>query len=411
MPRETIESVTVRNLHFMYPPSGGYDYAGGRVTSRTTSIITILTKSGVTGIGSAYSHPDLVRVIIEGHLGPHLVGENALDIAGLWAKMYELTRWYGRKGVAMSTLGGIDVALWDIRGKVEGQPIYRLLGGQAPDVRAYASGLFWATDLAELTEEVARVRAQGFSNVKMRLGREPGYDRAAVNTVRKALGEDGLVLVDGSHRYEVDEARQLATDLVPLGVGWFEEPFPPEELAKYVSLRSDCPLPLAAGENEFGLQGFSELARAGAVDIMQADASRTGGISEVSRVARLAASLGLRLAPHTWSDAVAIIANAHAVAAAPTGFTVEVDRTGNPFVDQLLTEPISVTDGRLQLSDRPGLGITLDEGTMARFALSSSGGLPDGNYSDLVFGASALGAPSTPPAGATTAVGTAVAGP
>lgn len=383
---DPIESVTVQNLHFCYPATGGYDYAGGHVTARTTSLITVATESGLTGTGSAYSHPDLVRVILDGHLAPHLRGEDPRQIERLWSKMYELTRWYGRKGAAMSTLGGVDIALWDLLGKIEGQPVYRLLGGGAANVRAYASGLFWATSTDQLVDEVTRARAQGFTTVKMRIGRHPDYDRQAVASVRQALGESGLVLVDGSHRYDVGAARQLARDLQPLGVGWFEEPFPPEDLASYVALRSDCALPLAAGENEFGLQGFSELARAGAVDVMQADACRTGGITEAMRVASLAASLGLRFAPHTWSDAVAVVANAHVVAAAATGFTVEVDRTGNPFIDELLTEPFSVSDGRLRLSDRPGLGITVDQATVARFALQAGTGLPDGNYSDLVFG-------------------------
>jgi D-galactarolactone cycloisomerase len=383
---EIIESVTVQNLHYTYPSTEGYDYAGGHVTSRTTSLITVTTESGLSGIGSAYSHPDLVKVIVDGHLARHLRGENALDIERLWAKSYELTRWYGRKGAAMSTIGGIDIALWDLRGKVERQPLYRLLGGNDPSVRAYASGLFWASSSDQLAEQVASVRAQGFTSVKMRLGRDPDYDRRAVATVRRALGEGGQILVDGSHRYDVDGARELAADILPLGVGWFEEPFPPEDLTRYVALRSDCALPLAAGENEFGFQGFAELARAGAVDIMQADACRTGGISEVMRVAHLASTLGLRLAPHTWSDAVALTANAHAVAAAPTGLTVEMDRTGNPFIDELLTEPLSVTDGRLRLSDRPGLGISLDEATVSRLELPPGTGLPDGNYSDLIFG-------------------------
>ena len=396
---ERIESVTVRNLHFEYPPTGGYDYAGGHVTSRTTSLITVTTASGLTGTGSAYSHPDLVKVIVDGHLARHLQGEDATDIESLWRKMYELTRWYGRKGAAMSTIGGIDIALWDLRGKLAGEPLYRLLGGHDPCVRAYASGLFWAPSTDQLADEVAAARAEGFTTVKMRLGRDPDYDRGAVGVVRKALGESGQILVDGSHRYDVGAARRLAEDLQPLGVGWFEEPFPPEDIAGYVALRSNCALPLAAGENEFGLQGFSELARAGAVDIMQADACRAGGISEVMRVAHLAGSLGLRFAPHTWSDAVAITANAHAVAAAPTGFTVEVDRTGNPFVDELLTEPLAVTDGRLRLSDRPGLGISVDEVTLARLALTPGTGLPDGNYSDLVFGPehAAAGAPQRRP--------------
>jgi D-galactarolactone cycloisomerase len=393
---EIIESVRVRTLHHSYPAGGGFTYAGGRVNSRTTSLITVVTESGITGIGSAYSHPDLARVIIDGHLARHLQGQNALEIERLWARMYELTRWYGRKGAAMATLGGIDVALWDIRGKAEGQPVYRLLGGSDPEVAAYGSGLFWTDDLGEITEQVTRYRADGFTSVKMRLGKDPEYDRRAVATVRQALGEQGRILVDGSHRYDVAGARKLAKDLSPLGVGWFEEPFPPEDLDKYVALRSDCALPLAAGENEFGMQGFRELARVGAVDIMQADASRAGGITEVARVANLAADLGLRFAPHTWSDAIAVTANAHLVAAAPTGLTVEVDRTGNPFIDDLLDEPLTVADGKLRLSDRPGLGITLNEDVVDRLALAPDQWLPDGNYSDLIFGADPPATPASP---------------
>lgn len=167
---------------------------------------------------------------------------------------------------------------------------------------------------------------------------------------------------------------------------WFEEPFAPEDLDSFAALRGSVGVPIAAGENEFGEQGFRELIRAGAVDIVQPDASRCGGISEVARVARMAARAGLRFAPHTWSDAVAVAANAHVVAALPGGVTVEVDRTGNPLIDELLEEPLAVKDGLLRLSERPGLGVSLNRAALDRYRLADPYAPPEGYYSDMVFG-------------------------
>jgi len=149
-------------------------------------------------------------------------------------------------------------------------------------------------------------------------------------------------------------------------------------------------VPIAAGENEFGVQGFSELIRAKAVDIVQPDASRTGGLSEVWRVAKLAKDNGLRFAPHTWSDAVTVIANAHVVSAMPNGVTVEVDQTGNPFIEKLLVEPVQVRDGHITLSSKPGLGIDVDMTVVEQYRMADPLNVPDGRYSDLVFGAGFL---------------------
>jgi D-galactarolactone cycloisomerase len=383
-----ITDVEVLNLHFDYPPGQGYRYAGGTVTSRTTSIVRIHTDTGEVGIGSAYSYPDLVRVIVEQHLRPHLLGADPCQVEQLWDKMYSLTRWYGRKGVGLSALGGIDIALWDLRGKAVGKPVYQLLGGtRGPGVPAYASGLFWTDDVGDLVEEAARHRDAGFRRVKTRLGRGYEYDLAAVHAIRQGLGQDGEILVDGSHRYTVADVEAFAVAARGLDLYWFEEPFAPEDIESYVEARGMMPWPLAAGENEFGVQGFRELFRLQAVDVAQPDACRTGGITESIRIAELAAECGVKIAPHTWSDAVALIANAHVVASIPHGLTVEVDRTGNPFIDELLSEPPSVTQGLLTLSERPGLGIELDPGVLTRLAMPAGRPLPDGNYSDLIFGA------------------------
>ena len=383
-----ITDVEVINLRFEYPPDGGFRYAGGRVTARVTSLIRVTTDTEHVGLGAAYSHPDLVRVIVEGNLRAHLIGEDASAIEALWTKLYSLTRWYGRKGAAMSAIGGIDIALWDLRGKAEGVPIWRLLGASRGEVEPYASGLFWHDDVDALREEAARHRQRGFRRVKMRLGRSWDYDVAALDAAAAGIGADGWVHVDGSHRYDDETALRMAHLLGDRRVAWFEEPFAPEDLDRYVALRHDAGVPIAAGENEFGEQGFREILRAGAVDIAQPDACRTGGISEVLRVAAMAAQMGVRIAPHTWSDAVALVANAHMVAALPHGFVVEVDQTDNPFIEELLDEPLDIRDGVLHLGERPGLGIDLDEAALERLTLPRDRSVPDGNYSDLVFGRS-----------------------
>ncbi len=382
-----IADVEVVNLRFEYPPGEGFVYAGGRVTARVTSLMLVHTDTGETGVGAAYSHPDLVRTIVEGNLRAHLIGMDPAEIDGIWDKLYGLTRWYGRKGAAMSAIGGIDIALWDLRGKAAGTPVWKLLGGKQGKAAAYASGLFWHDDIAAIEREAARHRQRGFRRVKMRLGRSWDYDTEAFRAAVRGVGEGGLVHVDGSHRYDMETALRLGAILAEADAAWFEEPFPPEDIDRYVALRRDLRVPLAAGENEFGVQGFRELIRASAVDIAQADACRTGGISEVLRIAEMASAAGLRVAPHTWSDAVALIANAHVVAALPHAITVEVDQTGNPFIEELLTEPLAIEDGFLQLNDAPGLGIALDPAALKRLAVPRDQTVADGNYSDLVFGA------------------------
>ena len=389
-----IADVEIINLHFSYPPDRCFRYSGGVVTSRVTSIIRVATEDGKTGLGAAYSYPDLVSLIIKRQFKPMLLGCDPLETDALWDKMYQVTRWYGRKGAAISALGGIDIALWDLRGKVLGKPVYELLGGTRHSVPAYASGLFWHDDVSCLEREAIRHLDRGFRRVKMRIGHSEDYDLDAVGAVRRAVGSDGDIMVDGSHRHTLETAERIGRFLAEKKVFWFEEPFPPEDLDSFVSLRQRLSIPLAAGENEFGVQGFRELLRAKAVDIAQPDASRTGGISECVRIARMAAEFGVRVAPHTWSDAVAVMANAHFIAATPNSITVEVDQTGNPFIEELLAEPLEIKDGLLFLSDRPGLGIDLNLDTIKKYTLPPERLIPDGNYSDLFFGQKFWSAPS-----------------
>lgn len=390
-----IEHIEVINLRFAYPDGEGFHYAGGTATGRLTSLVLVHASGGQIGIGSVYSHPDLVRAIIEGHLRPLLLGRDPREVEELWHFMYRQTRWYGRKGAAMSSIGGVEMACWDLRGKAEGKSVASMLGAERRSAPAYASGLLWNDDLDALGDEARRHVDNGFRRVKMRLGMSEERDAMAVTAVRHAVGPEIDVIVDASMRYSLPVATRMGALLAELNVFWYEEPFEPEEIDRFVALQAVTTVPLAAGENEFGVQGFRELLRAGAVDIVQPDACRAGGIGETYRVGKLAQDYGVAVATHTWSDAVALTANAHVIAALPNGLTVEVDQTGNPFIDDLLVEPVRVRDGLLPLSGRPGLGIELNMETVDRLRVPPGTPVADGNYSDFLWGAEHL-APAPP---------------
>lgn len=382
-----IEHVEAVNLLCQYPENDRFQYAGGVCTNRLTTLILVHTDTNFVGIGSVYSHPALIYLIVRDQLNPLLIGEDPCNVEELWKKMYGLTLWYGRKGVAMSTLGGVDTALWDLRGKSAGKPVWELLGGGRKTCPAYASGLLW-NDVDKLAEEAGQYIERGFRRVKMRLARSEEYDTSAVLAVRKAIGMDHDVIVDASMRYHFELACRMGNFLKEQKVFWYEEPFAPEDIDSYVALRQVVDVPIAGGENEFGLQGFREVIRAKALDIVQPDASRCGGISEVWKIAEMAEESGLGVATHSWNDAVAIMANAHVVAAMSNGVTVEVDQMNNPFVNDLLVKPLQIENGELQLSHAPGLGVELDLEVVDKFRLGDPLAIPDGVYSDMMFGKS-----------------------
>jgi D-galactarolactone cycloisomerase len=375
-----IDRIETIHLRFEYPGGKGFDYAGGVCTARLSSLVRVHTDTGRIGTGSVYAHPGLVELVVTRQLAPLLRGRDPREVESLWSLMYGLTRWYGRKGAAVSALGGLDTAFWDLRAQDRGVPLWKLLGGRG-ECPAYASGLLWK-EPAALAEEAERHIARGFRRVKMRMGRSEEYDTTAVRAVRQAIGSDNDLIVDASMRYTVPIARRVGKVLAENRVFWFEEPFTPEDLDSYKALRGTVNVPIAAGENEFGVQGFRELIREKAVDVVQPDACRCGGVSELVKIGEMARAAGLKVGTHTWSDAVALLANAHAVANMPHGLT----QTGNPMIDELLVEPLDIRDGVLRLPDKPGLGVELNEATLERWRLPDPLNIPDGNYSDMVFG-------------------------
>ncbi|MFV0462485.1 MAG: mandelate racemase/muconate lactonizing enzyme family protein [Nostocoides sp.] len=379
-----IDDLELYVLHHSYPANDGFAFAGGTATGRVTTLVRVVSDSGLQGWGSAYTHPGVARATVVDHLREHLLGADIDDPRAVWAHMHRLTRWYGRAGGAVSSLGAVDTAIWDLKAQQAGVPLWKLLGGTLSRVPAYASGLLWADDLEHLRLEAKRHLQDGFTRVKMRLGRDLDYDLAAVSAVREVVQGPGDIIVDGSLSYDVDQAARVAELLDDVQALWFEEPFDPAALDRFQELRRRCATPLAAGENETGIEGFARLVEADAVDVLQPDASRVGGVTAVDEVARMATAAGKRIGTHTWSDALAVVANAHVVAA-HGGITVEIDRTGNPFIDELLGGLLRVRDGLLDLGESPGLGVQPDPTVLS--ALSVDAWPIPGNYSDMAFGA------------------------
>lgn len=380
-----IREVTCVHLLFPCDPATTFQTPAGPVHARFCTLVRIRTDDGLEGVGSAYAHPGVVQACID-HMGPMLIGVRADPIPAILERLHIVSRWYGRKGAALAAISGIDTALWDLKGKREGQPLWRLLGGTRDRAPAYASGNLYSSPEA-VAAGAARSIARGFRRVKMRVGWNYAYDVAAMRAARAAIGDEHDLMVDGTGRFTPETAAALAPVLGEVRAFWFEEPFGADELDAFVDLRARlAPLgvPLATGENEFAFHGFRELIRAGAVDIVQADASRAGGVSEVMRIGQLAAAHGIGLAPHTWCDIVAVTANAHVVAASPNGVTCEVDQTGNRFIEEL-GGPLRLEDGQLVLGERPGLGVDLDEDLVSELSVDPHR-MPDGNYCDVIMG-------------------------
>ncbi len=243
-----ISSIEMDTLYFEYPNGKSITTPLGPVVGRLTNIISIRTDNGLEGIGSAYAHPAMVKAVIE-QLSPLLIGRNlGMDtkdrIRKLWQAMSMWTKWSGRKGAAVTTIGGIDTALWDLFGQLAAQPIWRLLGGRQSRCPAYASGLLYSTpdDVAQIATDLVR---RGFNRIKMRIGLNWDYDLAAIRAVRRAIGPNIDLMVDGTQRFELPIAQAMAMRLADENVFWFEEPFGPEAIDDFSSLTASSPVPIA----------------------------------------------------------------------------------------------------------------------------------------------------------------------
>jgi len=342
--------------------------------SRSVVLARVETDEGISGIGEAAyfgGPPVITKMIIEKELADYLIGEDPLNIERLWETMYQRSIKHGRKGAIVASMSGIDIALWDIKARSVGMPLYRLLGGCYEKIRAYASAGFYSEGkgLKELAGEMESYVKEGFTAVKMKIGRvSQAEDMARIKAVREAIGPNIDLLVDGNNVYTSYEAIKMARKMEAYDVFWFEEPVPAEDIEGSARVAHAIDMPLAAGENEFTRYGFRDLIINQALDIAQPDATWCGGITEARKIAAIASAWNITCVPHSFSSAIALMSNLHFSASIPNSMFQEFDRNYNPLREELLTEPVRINkDGYIDLPDKPGLGVELNESTVKKY--------------------------------------------
>jgi D-galactarolactone cycloisomerase len=348
--------------------------------TRACCLVRIETDAGLVGWGECYGPPEPIKAVIDTVYTPLiLLGADPFDNEALWERMYNRMRDYGQKGVAVAAISGVDIALWDLKGKATGLPVCKLLGGLVRDtVQAYATGLYF-TETADLPSALAAEAVgyveQGFRAIKMKVGLGIAADRANARAVRAAIGPEIALMADANHAFDAKQAIRLGRALEEVGAYWFEEPVPPEDIAGYIEVKAALDLAIAGGEAEFTRWGFRDLLSRRAVDIVQPDTCNAGGLTECKRIMALASAFGVQYMPHVWGSAVGLAANLHLAASVPdnppslhpTPLLFEFDRTENRFRDELAHTPITHLDGSIAVPTGPGLGIEIDERVIERY--------------------------------------------
>ncbi len=340
------------------------------------TLVEVHTDEGLTGVGSCMTSKSLIVAAVQ-LLRPHLIGEHAEEPARVTEKLRQSCFWQGRGGAVEHAISGIDIALWDLFGKITKQPVSRLLGGNYRSrIKPYGSILFDEPD--QLRQTLQATVARGFKAIKLGWRpfgrRDRRTDERLIRTARETVGPDVELMVDAGgseqfwphgYKWALNTAKMLAE----YDVVWFEEPLPPDDLEGYVELRRHSPVPIATGEVLTRRQSFRPFLERGAVDIIQPDCTKCGGLTEAWRIGWLAYDHNILLVPHGWNTAVGLAADLHLTAALPVARYVEY-LTPCVYLDEIITEPFRPdAEGFLTVPDKPGLGIELNREALRRLGV------------------------------------------
>lgn len=338
-------------------------------------VVEIFTDDGLVGIGNAALAPQVTKQLIDLHLRPLLIGKDPWEIEFLWQLMYRKTMAFGRRGIGMVAISAVDIALWDILGKSAKQPVYRLLGGRTkPRIPVYASRLY-SVELSELAAEAKRYKAEGYKAMKLRFGWGPTDGAAGmhrnldlVQTVRETVGDGIDVMADAYMGWTLDYAKRMLPLLAPFNLRWLEEPVIPDDVHGYAELKSYGRIPIAGGEHEFTAYGFRDLLEARALDYIQFDTNRVGGLTQARKIAALAEAYSVPVIPHAGQ-----MHNYHVVMASLNSplaeyFPVVDVEVGNELFWYIFNGEPKAKDGFIDLDENvPGLGLTLNEAGLDKF--------------------------------------------
>lgn len=358
---------------------------------RTAHLVEVSTDEGITGWGECFGPGNIARAnkgIVEGVIAPMVLGLDPLDRDVIWHKVYNLMRDHGQKGMPLQSLSGVDIALWDIAGKVAGLPIHKLIGGaHRSTVQVYGYGMMLRREdvgnmAARFSDEAAEIKDMGFVATKMKVGLGPADDVTLCEAVRRGVGDGFDFMVDANHCYTTPDAFYVGRALEELGAYWFEEPIAPEDHAGYRELRAGLKVNVSGGEAEFNRWGWRALLECRGLDIAQPEVCALGGITEYLRVLALCHAHFTPVVNHVWGSAIAVATNLQLLAAMPPlpgGLNpreplLEFDTTDNRFRDDLLVEPLDIqaqvkaTGGSVAIPTGPGLGVEPDRDFIAHYS-------------------------------------------
>ena len=366
------------------PLSEPFAWSFNRTAVRGACLVEIVAEDGTSGWGECFG-PAAPNAAIVAAYRAHLVGGDAHATERHWQTLYNTYRDQGQKGLAITALSGVDIALWDLKGRLWGEPVHRLRGGPLRrEVKAYATGTYrrgLGDPLDYIPEEVRGYVREGFGAVKLKIGFGVEADARLIAATREAIGPRTGLMLDANHGYDAIEAITLGRRVAHLDIGWFEEPVVPDDLGSYVEVRRGQPIPVAGGECEFTRWGFREVLTRRAMDIIQPDTCAAGGLSECKKIADMATAFGVRYVPHVWGTGIGLAAALQLLAVlpdtpprhTPLEPLLEFDRSEHPFRQAVLTAPLEHAGGVVRIPDGPGLGIEVDRAAVAKFEVGSRG--------------------------------------
>lgn len=385
-----ITKITSHVLQYDMPELLGYSQQ--YYAKRSAHLVEIETDEGITGWGECFGPGNIAianKSIVENVIQPMILGDDQMDRDVIWHKVYNLMRDHGQKGMPLQALSGVDIALWDIAGKVAQLPLHKLLGGaHRKDIPVYGYGMMLRPEpiedlISRFEDEAQEIKSKGFQATKMKVGMGPKDDIRLAEAVRKGVGDDFKFMADANHCYTTSDAFYVGHALDELDAYWFEEPVAPEDLDGYRELRAGLKVNISGGEAEFNRWGWRALLEARGLDIAQPEVCALGGISEYIRVLALCHAHHTPVINHVWGSAIAVATNLHlltAMPAMPGGLhpwepMLEFDTTDNKFRDELLQEPLNISsqvrnnDGVVVAPQGHGLGVTPDRDFISHYRI------------------------------------------
>lgn len=341
----------------------------GGFSERSHAIVQVKTDTGLYGLGEGIGNALYVKSIIEGLMASKVIGENPFEIEKIKNKILNDYVYFERKGSVVCAASAIEMALYDLKGKALKLPAYELLGGKVTNsLQAYVSDIYWEEDPKKMGECAKRIVGEGFTILKAHIGAAPPEeDINRVEAIRQAVGDKIKLMIDLNCGYTPIEALRAVDLWKPYNLFWIEEPVHPDLVDAMNSIREKSTIPIAAGENEFGVTGFKELFDKKAIDIAMPDLGRAGGISETKNICALASAYGIDVSIHNFSSGVLLAATMQVMASTKNCQLLEFDSSNNAIYHDFFTEPLSIKNGIIQVQDLPGFGIELKPEILAKY--------------------------------------------